>query len=108
MAAPDPTRIRDLALIGYGGAGKTTLAGALLATAGVAGAPGRLVDGTSNFDTEPEERRRGGSIFNALNRWTLNESEVLFIDTPGAGARSLVISSGSKARSSRLLAAHGG
>ncbi len=108
MAAPDPTRIRHLALIGYGGVGKTTLAGALLATAGVAGAPGRLVDGTSHFDTEPEERRRGGSILTAFDRWTLNESEVLWIDTPGAGARSLVSSSGSKARSRWLLAAHGG
>ncbi len=86
MAAPDPARIRDLALIGHGGAGKTTLAEALLFAAGVTGAPGRLAEGTSHFDTEAEERRRGGSIFTAFHHLSFAEGEINLIDTPGASA----------------------
>lgn len=86
MAALDPARIRNLALIGHGGVGKTTLAEALLLTAGKTRSRGVTADGTSNFDTEPEEEARGTSMFSSFNHLEWREQEVNVIDCPGANA----------------------
>ena len=48
-------RIRNVILLGQSGAGKTTLAEALLARAGAISRAGKVDDGTSNLDTDPEE-----------------------------------------------------
>ena len=55
-------RIRNVALVGHSGAGKTTLAEALLHRAGVIPRLGRVEDGTTVCDTEPEETRRGSAL----------------------------------------------
>ncbi len=86
MAALDPGRIRNLALIGHGGVGKTTLAEALLLTAGKTSSPGVTLEGTSNFDTEVEEEARGHSMFSGFNHLTWKEQAVNVIDCPGANA----------------------
>lgn len=86
MAALDPARIRNLALIGHGGVGKTTLAEALLLTAGKTHGRGVTTDGTSNFDTEPEEEARGTSMFSAYNHLTWQDQLLNVIDCPGANA----------------------
>lgn len=85
--APTP-RIRNVALVGHSGCGKTTLVEALLHQAGVIPRPGRVEDGTTVCDTEPEEVRRGMSLSLAVAplEWTAPDGEtykINLIDTPG-------------------------
>ncbi|HEY4066337.1 MAG TPA: GTP-binding protein, partial [Burkholderiaceae bacterium] len=58
--------IRSLALVGQTGAGKTSLAEALLHRAGMLGAPGSLERGTTVSDFDPMERRAQHSLNSAL------------------------------------------
>ena len=62
MPAEEVTRLRNVAVVGQGGAGKTTVADALLFAAGASSRLGRVDDGSSAFDIEPEEVRRKSSI----------------------------------------------
>ncbi|MEX2658954.1 MAG: elongation factor G [Acidimicrobiales bacterium] len=61
-----PERIRNVALVGHSGVGKTTLAEAVLHCAGVVTRPGRVEDGSTVCDTDPEEIRRQTSLGLAL------------------------------------------
>src|SRR5207245_10978565 len=62
MPAEEVTRLRNLAVVEQGGAGKTTVADALLFAAGASSRLGRVDDGSSAFDIEPEEVRRKSTI----------------------------------------------
>ncbi len=76
-------RIRNVALVGHGGAGKTSLAEALLFTAGVIPRLGRVEDGTTVTDFDPEEARRHISVSLALAPFELDGHKVNVIDAPG-------------------------
>jgi elongation factor G len=78
-----PDKIRNVALIGHGGAGKTTLAEGLLACSGAIGRTGRVEDGTTTTDYEPEEHRRHLSLSLALAPFEHDGHKVNLIDTPG-------------------------
>ena len=52
-------KVRNVALVGHGGAGKTTLVEALLHRAGTINRLGRVEDGSTVSDHDPEEQRRG-------------------------------------------------
>jgi elongation factor G len=76
--------IRNVALIGHSGAGKTSLCEAILHKTGVTGRLGNVADGTSHLDTDDEEKDRGCSIDSHVLS-VHHEGRVLnLIDTPGS------------------------
>jgi elongation factor G len=79
----NPTAIRNVALVGHHGAGKTTLAEALLAATGAISRRGSIEKGTTTCDFEPEEIARQLSISTALAPFTVNDVKVNLLDTPG-------------------------
>ena len=80
---PDIQAIRTVALVGQTGAGKTSLAEALLAKAGVIGAAGSLERGSTVSDFDPMERRAQHSLNSAVMHLTHRGARVHLIDTPG-------------------------
>ncbi|MGK2898209.1 MAG: elongation factor G [Burkholderiaceae bacterium] len=80
---PDIQAIRTVALVGQTGAGKTSLAEALLCQAGAIGAPGSLERGTTVSDFDPMERRAQHSLNSAVLHLMHRGTRVHLIDTPG-------------------------
>ncbi|HET8978637.1 MAG TPA: elongation factor G [Solirubrobacteraceae bacterium] len=76
-------RIRNVALVGHRGSGKTSLHEALLFQAGVVNRLGTVVDGTTVSDSDPDEKARQMSISLALSSFEWQERKVNLIDTPG-------------------------
>ncbi len=79
----DIQQIRNVGIIAHGGAGKTTLAEALLFNAKAVDRMGKVDDGSSNFDYDPEEIRRKITISTSFHHYTWNKVEVTLADTPG-------------------------
>ena len=75
--------IRAIALVGHGGAGKTTLAEALLAKTGEIQNPGTVERGNTVCDFDPLEKKHGHSLYSALTHFTHRDSHVYLVDTPG-------------------------
>ncbi|MBI5587400.1 MAG: elongation factor G [Deltaproteobacteria bacterium] len=78
-----PADKRNISIIAHGGAGKTTLAEAMLFDAGATERLGRVDDETSVLDYEPEEHKRRISISAAVHHYDWNGTRVNLIDTPG-------------------------
>jgi elongation factor G len=78
-----PDKIRNVALVGHSGAGKTTLAEALLYRAGSVARIGTVEAGTTVTDYDPEEHSRGISVTLALAPFEWRGHKVNLIDTPG-------------------------
>jgi elongation factor G len=75
--------LRNVALAGHGGAGKTSLTEALLFDSGGIDRPGRPDDGTATTDFDPDETRRHMSINAALAPCEWREHKINVLDTPG-------------------------
>jgi elongation factor G len=76
-------RIRNVALVGHRGSGKTSLHEALLFQAGATNRLGSVVDGTTVSDSDPDEKSRQMSISAALSSFQWQDRKVNLIDTPG-------------------------
>jgi elongation factor G len=76
-------QIRNVGIIAHGGAGKTTLAEALLFNAKATDRMGKVDDGSSNFDYDPEEIRRKITISTSFHHYVWDKVEVTLADTPG-------------------------
>ena len=83
MPHKPPDRIRNVALVGHRGSGKTSLAEAILFESGVTNRLGRVEDGTSVCDFEPDEQERGMSIGAAVTSFEHDGRKINMIDTPG-------------------------
>ena len=75
--------IRNIALMGHGGEGKTTLTEAMLYAAGIVDRQGKVEDGNTTTDFEPEEIRRHCSISAATAPCDWNGKMLNIIDVPG-------------------------
>src|SRR5947209_12341771 len=78
-----PDRIRNVALVGHRGAGKTALFEALLFEAGVINRIGAVTDGGTVSDADPDEQSRQMSISTTLNSFQWSERKINLLDTPG-------------------------
>ncbi len=79
----DVKQIRNTVILGHGNSGKTTLAEALLFTAGAVKRLGKVDDGTASMDFEEEEIKRQVSTSAAFNHLNWKKNEIFLIDTPG-------------------------
>ena len=86
MSSIEPNRFRNIAILGHRGAGKTSLAEALLFKAGVTTRLGSVQDKTSILDHTEEEKDRLSSLDSALCHLTYKDLHVNIIDTPGTQA----------------------
>jgi elongation factor G len=83
MPKIDAGNLRNVALLSHSGAGKTSLCETLLFNAKAVTRIGRVEDGNTVSDYEPEEVKRGGSIQTTLISCNLDQYKVNFLDTPG-------------------------
>ena len=85
MKKCETTDLRDVAFVGHGKCGKTSLAEAFLFNAKMVTRLGKVDDETSNLDTEPEEIKRKSSIQCSLGNCSWDKRKINIIDTPGDG-----------------------
>ncbi len=83
MRQYDCSHIRNIALAGHGGSGKTTLAEALLFSTGGTDRFGKVLDGNTICDFDPEEIKRKASVSAAIAPVEFGGYKLNFIDTPG-------------------------
>ncbi len=83
VAAQDPSRIRNVALVGPSGAGKTTLAEALLVATGAISRAGTIADGTTVCDHDPAAVRQQRSVTLAIAPLQHADIKINLVDTPG-------------------------
>ncbi len=79
----DAKDLRNVALLGHSGSGKTSLAEAALFTTKATTRMGTITDGNTVSDFEPEEVKRGGSIQTSLVSIIDGDAKINFLDTPG-------------------------
>lgn len=78
-----PEQIRNIGIVGHGGEGKTTVTEAMLFHAGVTDRMGRVEDGSTVTDYDPEETKRQISISTALAPFEWKGAKVNVLDIPG-------------------------
>lgn len=83
LAAEDPARIRNVALVGHSGAGKTMLIEALLAAQGMITRKGSIPDGTTVSDSDPAAVHQQRSVTLSLVPLLIDGIKVNLLDTPG-------------------------
>jgi len=75
--------LRNIVFVAHGGAGKTSLAEVMLFNTGVTNRLGRVEDGNTVMDFEPEELKRNISISSGFNQYDWKKHTIRLIDTPG-------------------------
>ncbi|MBC16308.1 MAG: elongation factor G [Desulfovibrio sp.] len=80
---PDLKNQRTYALVGHGGSGKTSVAEMLLFNAGVVNRLGKVEEGNTVLDYEPEEIKRRGSVQPGFASFKWQKNDHFLIDTPG-------------------------
>jgi len=83
MKGYDTGQIRNVAFISHGRAGKTSLTEAALYTTGAINRLGRVEDGNTTTDFDPEEVKRGVTIGSALAPLEWKGAKINLLDTPG-------------------------
>ena len=76
-------QIKNIAFLGHGNSGKTTLADAILYYGKATDRIGKTADGTAVLDFDPEEKKRGSSVSTAVYQLEINDIKANLIDAPG-------------------------
>ena len=76
-------KIKNIAFLGHGGSGKTTLADAILYYGKAADRIGKTQEGTALLDFDPEEKKRGSSVSTSVYALEFNGYKLNLIDAPG-------------------------
>ncbi len=76
-------KIRNVAVLGHGGAGKTTLVEAMAYTTGIVTRQGKIEDGSTVSDYDKEEIKRQFSISTSVVPIVWEDTKINFLDTPG-------------------------
>jgi elongation factor G len=79
----DLPHLRSVVLAGHAGSGKTTLGEQLLFRSGAVGRVGKVDDGSSHLDFEPEEQKRRESLSLAVATFETDGTRITIVDTPG-------------------------
>ena len=85
MKVYDAPTIRNVAVVGHSGSGKTQLTSAALSVAGMVNRFGKVDEGTTVTDYDEEEISRKHTLSAALAYAEWNKHKINFIDTPGVG-----------------------
>src|SRR5262245_24392952 len=85
MKVYDAASIRNVALVGHSGSGKTQLASAILSDVGMVNRFGKVDDGTTVTDYDEEEIARKHTLSASLAYAEWNKQKINLIDTPGMG-----------------------
>jgi len=85
MAKYDTAKVRNVGIVAHGGAGKTSLTEAILFATGTNDRLGRVDDGSSTMDFEPEEIKRKITVSSSLNHGEWDGHSLHIVDTPGYG-----------------------
>jgi elongation factor G len=85
MKVYDAASIRNVAIVGHSGSGKTQLASAILSDAGMVNRFGKVDDGTTITDYDEEEIARKHTLSASLAYAEWNKNKINLIDTPGVG-----------------------
>lgn len=107
MKAYNAKDIRNIVIAGHGGSGKTTLAEAALFLSGASDRLGRVQDGNTILDFDPEEKRRKTSVSIAVAPAEWKNAKINFIDTPGLFDFAGGISEGFRAADCALIVLSG-
>lgn len=99
--------IRNIALVGHAGSGKTSLAEAAFYLTGQSDRLGRVADGNTICDFDPEEIRRGSSVSTALLPVEWKDTKMNLLDTPGLFDFSAGLSEGMRAAGSAVIVLSG-
>lgn len=83
MASVETKRIRNIALLGHGGSGKTSLAEAMLYITGASDRLGKITDGNTVSDFDAEEIKRGFSLSASVMNTMWKDCKINILDTPG-------------------------
>ena len=76
-------QIKNIAFLGHGGSGKTTLADSILFYGKATDRIGKTADGTAAMDFDPEEKKRGSSVTASVYALEINDRKLNLIDAPG-------------------------
>lgn len=83
MKQYDIGKIKSIALLGHGSSGKTTLAEAMLFSAGLTDRIGRTTDGSAVMDFDAEEKKRGTSVSTSVYQMEYKDYKLNLLDAPG-------------------------
>ena len=101
------TQIRNIALLGHGGSGKTTLADAILFYGKATERIGKISDSTTVMDFDAEEKKRKTSVSTAVYALEINDNKLNIIDAPGLFDFAAGVSEALAAADSAIIAISG-